>query len=234
MKLKNIFAIYRSDLSKSRKNWVSLVILLGLMILPSLYAWINIRASWDPYNNTNGLQVAIVNEDKGSTITELGLNDSINLGKDVTEGLRDNDKLGWIFDLPEDQAMTMLENGEIYSVIIIPEDFSQNMASILSTNVKKPTLEYYINEKMNPIASKITDSGANAIQKEIRDEFEKQMAEKIFAFSQDLGIEMDNNYDKIQKYKVLILELQKKLKRSTIYAIRSKNPWTTLAKKQRT
>lgn len=91
--MKNIFAIFKRDIKSIRTNWVALVVILGLSILPSLYAWFNIKASWDPYGNTNGIKVAIVNEDKGDILKD----EKINIGQKLIEQLKDNKNLGWQF-----------------------------------------------------------------------------------------------------------------------------------------
>ena len=47
-----------------RKVWV---ILIGVMITPALYSWVNVAAFWDPYGNTENIKVAVVNEDRGAS-----------------------------------------------------------------------------------------------------------------------------------------------------------------------
>ena len=91
--MKNIFKIYKKDIKDIFTNKVLLVIILGLTVLPSLYAWFNIKASWDPYGSTKNISVAIVNNDKG---TEIRGKD-INVGDELVKKLKENDNLGWKF-----------------------------------------------------------------------------------------------------------------------------------------
>ena len=67
-----VFAIFLRDVKRILKNPVALVVTLGVAIIPSLYAWCNILANWDPYANTGNIQVAVANEDKGTTSTLVG------------------------------------------------------------------------------------------------------------------------------------------------------------------
>ena len=60
---------------------------------------------------------------------------------------------------------------DYYAAIIIPQDFSENMVSVLKGDIHRPTIEYYINEKKNAIAPKITDKGVSAVQQEFNDSF---------------------------------------------------------------
>lgn len=68
--MKNIINIFKRDMKNIFTNWVAALVVVVLMIIPSLYSLINIEASWDPYSNTKGIEVAIVNEDKGTVYKE--------------------------------------------------------------------------------------------------------------------------------------------------------------------
>ena len=72
--MKNIIKIFRDDLKDIFSNSAVIIVLIALAILPSLYAWFNIKASWDPYGNTSNISVAVVNNDKGATLFDKKLN----------------------------------------------------------------------------------------------------------------------------------------------------------------
>jgi len=194
--MKNCFRIYISDLKKLVHNWVALVIAIGIALLPCLYAWINILASWDPYGNTGGIKVGIVNLDTGSQIRDI----NINIGDELVAELKENKKLGWTFFESRMEGMEKVRNGEVYATIIIPSDFSSKMATLLDPAPKKPELEYYVNEKINAIAPKMTDSGATTIQKTISSSFVSTVVEKIFEILNPLGYKIDDHYDEIVKF----------------------------------
>lgn len=181
--IKNIWKIFVGDLKHITMNPVAVLITLGLIIIPSLYAWFNIAASWDPYSNTKGLKVAVVNEDKGASIDSIFDSDiddsSINIGEMVTDELRKNDKIGWQF-VENSEAMDGVQSGKYYAAVIIPEDFSQKISSVLTTNIERPVLQYYVNEKKNAIGTKITDKGAEAVQHQINETFINTTS-KVFA-----------------------------------------------------
>ena len=42
----NIFRIFIGDLKKISRNAIAWIVVLGLTVVPSLYAWFNIAASW--------------------------------------------------------------------------------------------------------------------------------------------------------------------------------------------
>lgn len=173
--LKKVLAIFKRDLKRILHNPVAVIVTIGVCIIPSLYAWFNIAANWDPYKNTQDVPVAIVNLDKGTTTDSKGF---ISAGDKVVEALDKNRKLDWEF-MGEKEAVDGVKAGDYYAAIVIPENFSEDLASILTGHIKSPDLVYYVNEKQNAIAPKVTDTGASTIEEEINAEFVKTVAEIV-------------------------------------------------------
>lgn len=202
--LKQIFAIYTSDIKNIATNWVALVLIGGLVFLPSLYAWFNIYASWDPYGQTNQMQVAIVNEDIGATVR----GDEINVGNELIVQLATNKNFDWKFT-DRKEAIDKLTVGDYFATVIIPADFSAKLASVLADTPEKAKIEYYVNEKINSIAPKITDKGASGIAEQISSEFIATVNGTIFTIFNELGVEIEKevpNFEKFEEYVFLIEE----------------------------
>ena len=176
--MKNVCAIFKNDVSKLATNLVAFVVAIGICILPALYAWFNIASNWDPYSNTGSIKVAVVNLDKGSNIEKV----NINIGDQVVENLKSNTQMGWQF-VNKTEAEEGVKTGKYYASVTIPEDFSENLTSLLSGSLKRPQITYTLNEKLNAIAPKITDKGAEAIKNEVNasyvDTVTKMIAETI-------------------------------------------------------
>ena len=168
------FRILRRDLSRLLHNPFATLIMVGVCILPSLYAWFNIAANMDPYSNTQGIKVAIVNNDKKEVTDKM----TLDAGTEIVKNLKENDQLGWTFT-DEAHALEGVKAGTYYAAIILPEDFSSSILSILSGTPTSPQLKYYINEKKNAIAPKITATGAGTVQQEINDTFSAVAADTI-------------------------------------------------------
>ena len=172
--VKNILKIFTGDLKRIALNPVAVIISLGLMLIPALYAWFNIAASWDPYANTKGLKVAVVNQDKGASIDNLFDTDiddsSFNIGEMILDELRKNEQIGWQF-VNNEEAIDGVEAGKYYAAVIVPEDFSQKISSVLTSHIERPMLQYYVNEKKNAIATKITGKGVESVQQQINETF---------------------------------------------------------------
>ena len=205
--MKNIFKIYKRDLKDIFTNKVLLIIIIGLAFLPSLYAWFNIKASWDPYGNTKNISVAVVNNDKGTTIRDK----KINMGDELIEKLKDNKNLGWKFT-DEKTALDGVKKGTYYASIEIPKDFSKNLGSLISNDVKKGKIVYTVNEKINAIAPKITDKGASTIQNEVNQIVVKTASEAMFEVFNSIGIEVENQLPKLTNLENDLIEVQGKFK----------------------
>ncbi|MED0968072.1 YhgE/Pip domain-containing protein [Bacillus paramycoides] len=201
--MKQIWRIYKTDLRNVAKHWAAIVIVIGLMVLPSLYAWFNIKASWDPYGNTKGIQIAVSNQDVGSNLRGK----DINIGKEIVDSLKKDKNFGWKF-VDEKQAIYGVERGDYSASITIPKDFSEKIATVLDENPQKPEIEYYVNEKVNAIAPKITAKGASGLTEEISKNFVKTANGEIFEIFNDLGIDLETNLPSIEKVKDLVFKLE--------------------------
>ncbi|MEH7459499.1 YhgE/Pip domain-containing protein [Bacillus sp. JJ1127] len=204
--MKQIWRIYTTDLRNVAKHWAAIVIVLGLMVLPSLYAWFNIKASWDPYGNTKEIPIAVSNEDAGANLRGK----DINIGKEVVDSLKKDKNFNWKF-VDEKQAVYGVERGDYYASITIPKDFSEKITTVISDNPKKPELDYFVNEKVNAIAPKITAKGASGITEEISKNFVKTANGEIFKIFNDLGIDLETNLPSIEKVKDLVFKLEAQL-----------------------
>ena len=201
--MKQIWRIYTTDIRNVARHWAAIVIIIGLTILPSLYAWFNIEASWDPYGNTKDVPIAITNEDKGANLRGK----DINIGKEVVDSLKKNKNLGWKF-VDEKTAIHGVKHGDYYASITIPKDFSEKIATVLDENPQKPEIQYYVNEKVNAIAPKITSKGASGIVEEIGKNFVKTANGEIFKIFNELGIDLETNLPSIEKVKDLVFKLE--------------------------
>ena len=165
--MKKSFQIFKRDIGRLSKNIVALIVVIGVCIIPSLYAWFNIAANKDPYGNTANIKIAVANNDAGTENDMLG---NLDVGGQIVDTLKENDSLGWVF-VSEDKAISGVKSGEYYAAIVIPDNFSKSMVSFLSGKIEQPEFDYYLNEKKNAIAPKITDTGANTIQQQVNTEF---------------------------------------------------------------
>lgn len=201
--MKNIIEIFRKDIKEVFRKTNTWIIIVGLIFLPSMYAWPNILSSWDPYGHTNNIKVAVTSEDDGATVEGKELN----LGKSLVEGLKNNKNLDWQFVSNKQQAEDGVRIGDYYASIVVPKNFSQDMTSVSRTEPKRATIEYTVNEKINAISPKITNSGASAIANNISKNFVETANGIIFEKLHEAGIKFEENLPSIEKAKEEIFKL---------------------------
>lgn len=173
--MKNIISVFLSDWRRISTNVVALIVVMGLCILPSLYAWFNILSNWDPYgpDATGNIKVAVASSDKGVTIGD----NTVNISDNVIEGLKTNDSIGWVFTDDVESAVNGVYAGDYYAALVMPDDFSENMVSFLTDSFTHPQIIYYTNQKKNAIAPKITDKAKTAVQQQVNATFLSTLTE---------------------------------------------------------
>ncbi|WP_282141933.1 YhgE/Pip domain-containing protein [Cytobacillus oceanisediminis] len=201
-----MWKIYKMDIRSIFSNWVAAVLIGGLTLLPSLYAWFNIEASWDPYSQTDQLPVGIVNEDAGAVVRDK----EIHIGDDIVKELKKNDDMDWHFDNRKD-AMDKVEYGDYFAVIVIPDNFSQKLGTVIEDQPEKAKIEYYVNEKINAIAPKITEKGAGGIVDTVTSNFISTVNGTIFEKFNELGLEIEKDLPDIKRFEEYVFQMEEKL-----------------------
>ncbi|MFR1836380.1 MAG: YhgE/Pip family protein, partial [Turicibacter sanguinis] len=187
--LKNIFKIYIEDLKRIFTNYAAFVVILALCILPSLYAWFNIKASWDPYSQeaTSQIKIGVVNNDEGTILN----GEAVNIGDQVIEELKKNDLMGWQF-ASEEEAEKALDEGTYYATLTIPGSFSNDLTSLVTNDVHKGQIIYRVNEKINAIAPKLTSKGATGVQESVNETVIKTVSSVLLETGKSLGLEIQD------------------------------------------
>lgn len=206
--MKNIWKIFTGDLKKLVKQPFALVIIIGLCVIPSLYAWFNIFANWDPYANTGGIPVAVVSLDKDYTRKDGSV---VNMGESVLESLHSNTSVKWIFLDTEEEAREGVEAGKYYAAIVITDKFTYSMYNVFSDDFENPSLIYYQNQKSNAIATKITDTVAGTLQNTINETFIKVAATTIFEEGNSVSDQMQGD-SYVEEFRADLEEMNDNLK----------------------
>lgn len=193
--MRNIIAIFKRDLARIRGSVVALIVAVGLVIVPTLYAWFNIAGSWDPYGNTGNLKVAVANSDDGYMSDLIPVR--VNIGDTVVSALRENDQLDWRF-VSESDAVEGVRSGEYYAAVVIPENFSSRMMTVFSSDAEHAEIVYYENQKANAIAPRVTDKAASTVRQQIDETFAKTISDVGLATTSSLLEFMDG--DQIAAY----------------------------------
>ena len=186
----NVIRVFASDAKRLYTNVVAVVVIIGLSVIPSLYAWFNILSNWAPYEKeaTSHLSVAVASDDVGCDLDGVELN----VGQKIVDSLKENDSINWVFLDNSHEAISQVESGECYAALVISEDFSENMLSFLGGNMEHPKIIYYENEKKNAIAPKITGKVKTTVQEQVNKAFVNTLASSLLTAS-DYMMSEDNN-----------------------------------------
>lgn len=204
--MRNVWSVFKRDVKNILSNWIVLVIIGGLVVLPSLYAWFNIEASWDPYGQTDQIPIAVVNEDKGAMVRD----EKIDVGDEIVESLKGNDSMSWRF-VDYDTAMKKVDQGKYFAAIVIPKDFSENLSTVVESKQEQAQIDYYVNEKINAISPKITGKGASVIVDEVSGKFIGTVNGIIFNQFNEFGVAIEEDLPDIERFKRYLFTVEKEL-----------------------
>ena len=188
--MKNILTIFKSDVKGLVRNFLALIIVIGLCFLPSLYAWFNIYSNWDPYSNTANIKIAAFSEDEGYMLSD-GTKE--NMGAQVLEELETNESIGWVITDTAEEAVEGARSGEYYAAVVIQKDFTRKMYNMFAEEFENPGITYYENEKKNAVATKITDTAVSTLQQSIDSKFVEVVVHTVFEETNAVSGELENS-----------------------------------------
>lgn len=182
--MRNIWKLFVGDVRRLTSNVVSVIIVIGLIVIPGLFTWFNVAASWDPFSNTGNLKFAVANNDEGYKSDLIPV--EINVGDQVVNTLRANSQLDWTFTSEQD-AIDGTKSGKYYAAVVIPESFSTRMMTFFTADGDHATLTYYNNEKKNALAPKITGQGADTVAAQINETFSETLTSTALEIASQLS-----------------------------------------------
>lgn len=191
--MRNALTLFWRDIKSVCTNTIGLIVAIGLIIVPALYAWFNIAGSWDLYDNAKNLEVAVANEDAGYQSSLIPM--KVDVGETLIDALRNDHSFDWQF-VGEKKAMEGVKSGEYYATIIIPKDFSRDMMTLFSPQMTHAQLEYCTNEKVNPIAPKLLGQGADSVRNKMNAVFTKSVASIGLSLANTLGTYLGSSNSK--------------------------------------
>ena len=177
-----VFRIFRDDVKQLFSSFFIVVMIVGICVIPALYAWLNIYSNWDPYANTGSLKIAFVSDDKGYTGKDGSFE---NVGDSLREELRNNTDVDWSFLESSDIAVKGVESGNFYAAFIIPSDFTERIFTFFTSDLGKPAILFYENQKKNPVAAKISDAVKNSVQSSLNKKLTGVIIQKVFSGMND-------------------------------------------------
>ncbi len=170
----------RSELVRLTSSLTPLVTIIGLALVPVLYAGVYLYANWDPYGNLDQVQAALVNLDEGADFD----GETMAIGDDVTEELVEEESFGWQQLDNREEAEAAVARGELQFALIIPEGFSAALASpaefdAASTPAEQASLSITTNEANNFLLSSIVNVLAGEVHDSVAEQVGTETADQL-------------------------------------------------------
>ncbi|OHS42666.1 YhgE/Pip domain-containing protein [Staphylococcus sp. HMSC62A08] len=211
--MKNALKLFITDLKRVAKTPGVWIILIGLAILPSFYAWFNLWAMWDPYGNTGHIKVAVVNEDSGDKI----IGKKINVGDSMVKSLKKNDSFDWQF-VSREKADHEIKMGKYYAGIYIPSKFTHEITGTLRKHPQKADVNFKVNQKINAVAAKLTDTGSSLVVEKANEQFNKTVTQALLSEANKVGLTLEDNVPTINKIKNAVYQANNALPKINEFA----------------
>ena len=153
----------------------------ALLLLPLLYGALYLWSFWDPYGRLDRIPVALVNDDRGATAGGR----RIDVGDDITEGLRDSDTFEW-HQVSDAEARRGIEDGTYYLSLTMPGDFSERIASSSGASPETSALQVRTNDANNYIVGQISRSVFGEVRTAASTKASRSFLDRIFISFSDI------------------------------------------------
>lgn len=203
--MSNIIQLAKFEIKRIFSRVISVVIIVGLIAMPSFFAWYNTLACWNVFDNTGQLPVAVASVDEGYESDLVPM--KVTLGEQVISALRQNDQIDWVFT-GKDDAIYGAKSGKYYAAVVIPEDFSRDLMTFYTDDVEHAKIVYYTNEKISAVAPKITDAGADTVSYQVNKVFAEEISKVALTIAKSLS-NMNDKYDVTGKISNMSSNLRK-------------------------
>jgi putative membrane protein len=143
-----------TELRRIGASRVGRLALVAMVLVPSIYGGLYLYANDDPYGGLNRVPAALVVEDAGTT---LSTGERLEVGDQVADKLVDAGTFDWA-RVDRATADAGLEEGDYDLVLVVPRDFSTDLASSATDDPRQATLEIRTNDANNYLARTIANT----------------------------------------------------------------------------
>ncbi|MFD7610296.1 YhgE/Pip family protein [Streptomyces sp. NPDC059828] len=169
------------ELKRFGRGKLPMAALVSVLLLPLLYGALYLASFWDPYSRLDRIPVALVNDDKGATVSGKKLT----AGDEITEGLLESKVFEW-HQVRDSEARKGVEDGTYYLSLTMPSDFSERIASSSGDSPETGALEVRTNDANNYIVGQISRSVFSEVRKSASQNASRSILDKIFISFSDI------------------------------------------------
>ena len=183
------------DFQSARAGLGMKLAMAAIAIIPVIYGALYLMAFYDPYGSLDTLPVAVVNEDVGATLQD---GSAVRAGDDLVSRLRESNSLKYSF-VSEDTAQRGIEDGSYYLKVVIPKDFSKDIASAEENDPTQAKLVFVANESTNYLSSILGKSVFREVTAQtnyaVGDNYYVQLFDKVDQSGRDIKRAADGAFD---------------------------------------
>ncbi|MEU4500236.1 YhgE/Pip domain-containing protein [Streptomyces sp. NPDC024089] len=155
--------------------------LVALLLLPLLYGALYLWSFWDPYGRLDKIPVALVNNDKGATVSGK----RVAAGDEITGKLLDSKVFDW-HEVSSTEAGKGVEDGTYYLSLTMPSDFSKRIASSSGDSPETGALQVRTNDANNYIVGQISRTVFSEVRTAASTNASRGFYDRIFINFSDL------------------------------------------------
>ena len=181
----------RSCFQVAKKNKF---LILGIILVPFLYAILYVQAFWNPVEQLGDMEIAIVNMDKGTTY----LDEDVNYGETIVDSMKDDDTVIWV---EEDPSLFTdgIENTEYQMAFVIDKNFSENVMAASDGEPKQGRIIYLVDKRKNFVISQYGNMIKSAFETRVSESISKEYTDRIYGGLRDMAESMETAADGTQK-----------------------------------
>lgn len=149
--------------------------LAALILVPSLYAGLYLWANKDPYAALPSVPAAVVSEDAGTT---LSTGERLQVGGQVADHLVESHTFDW-HHVNRSQALQGVHDGRYTFALILPTNFSADLASSAEFTPRQASLILETNDANNYMTSLIGNTVVKDVSRAVATEVTQTAASKL-------------------------------------------------------
>jgi putative membrane protein len=167
----------RSELKRMTGGLLPKLTILALVMVPLLYGAVYLYANWDPYDNLNQIDAALVVEDTGATSSD---GTELQAGTKVADSLVEGNVFNWKSVATAEEADQGVSSGKYAFALKIPQDFSTNLVSPGSfDSASQAMLNVTTNDANNYLLSTIVDKLTTAVHTTVAKDVGEETANQL-------------------------------------------------------
>jgi putative membrane protein len=180
-----------TELRRIGASRVGRLALVAMVLVPSIYGGLYLYANDDPYGGLNRVPAALVVEDAGTT---LSTGERLEVGDQVADKLVDAGTFDWA-RVDRATADAGLEEGDYDLVLVVPRDFSTDLASSATDDPRQATLEIRTNDANNYLARTIANTLVSQVTASVAEQVSTTAASRFLEGFADIHAQVTKASD---------------------------------------